>query len=278
MANLVTIYFSKDRPLQLDLALSSNMVCSTDWFMQKEVVIYKASNKKYEKAYKQVSKENTQREFIKQGELKKDILKSLDKKEYVMFVVDDCIFTREYSIENIVSLMEKETYSKELIGFSLRLGKNTKNCYPIGKENKIPDLVSVKNNMLIFTWLKAGLGDFSYPLEVSSSLYRVKDIQWLLEKGEYDTPNALESLLYANLGQFISRPKLACYETSVAFCSPLNKVNVGNTNRALEDPEYSTDNLLKKYESGKRICWTDFYHYVPDGCHQEIIPRLINVY
>ena len=44
------IYFSKNRPLQLDLAISSNRFCCGDWDNANHYVIYKA-DKTYKKAY-----------------------------------------------------------------------------------------------------------------------------------------------------------------------------------------------------------------------------------
>ena len=43
------VYSSKDRPLQLDFAISSNKYCCKDWDKFSHYIIYKATNDRFKK-------------------------------------------------------------------------------------------------------------------------------------------------------------------------------------------------------------------------------------
>ena len=295
--NIVTLIFSKNRPLQLDLLLNSfHLNCiqpdSTDIY-----VVY-TYDKKYKESYNQLIKEQEEKqrnniEFIdEKGYISFDASFAphlLNKKyEYIMFLVDDNIFTNKFDLSQIKSLLE---YNLDAVGFSLRLGKNTKNCYPLKKEQEIPKAVG--NNYVInfsslndlmnkgflpgidfyvfaFDWTKSQL-DFNYPLEVSSSIYRIKDLFFLLRDSKYKNPNELEAQLYANLHYFYGKPKLLSYYRSVAFCAPMNKVqNVALNNRFSNMNIFSQESMLTMYENGFRINPAKFEGFISNGCHQEV--------
>ena len=279
---VVTIYFSKDRPLQLDLALTSNQKKSVDWDFQQEVVIYKASDERYEKAYQRVAQEHSSVTFILQKNFKSDLLGALKGFKYLLLVVDDNIFTSEYSLNEIVNSLENVRYT---LGFSLRLGNNTQVCYPIAKVNDMPTLRHLSGNFsdiefeehedindtCSFNWTSSQVGDFGYPLEVSSSVYRIKDLIQLLSLLPFDTPNSLEWGLSCNAQHFAHfTPLMLCYEKSIAFCDPLNKVQTENNNRAGMDQKYSLLSLLKIFEDGGRIDYEPFDNFISNGCHQEV--------
>lgn len=262
----ITIIFSKDRPLQLDLTLTTNKKHCLEGNIRNEFVIYKANDERYEKAYQQVAREHPAVQFIKEDNFKLDLLESIKRRKYVMFLVDDCIFTRKYSFNKIVSLLD---ICDGVLGFSLRLGYNTKICYPIRAENDIPYIQMLGTNIGAFSWRQAGLGDFSYPLEVSSSVYRVEDIKPLLENLAYNTPNSLEWVLSNSVTSFNHLQFLLCYETSPAFCNPINRVQTENNNRVGVNPKYSIENLITLYEAGYRIDPKIFDGFTSNGCHQE---------
>ena len=205
-----------------------------------------------------------------------------------MFLVDDNIFTNHFDLSQIKSLLE---YNLDAIGFSLRLGKNTKHCYPLNRKQEIPEAIGhnyvinfssfyeimergflpeANFHIFAFDWSKSQL-DFKYALEISSSIYRIKDIRALLENLKYKNPNELESQLYANLWQFYSKPKLLSYYRSVAFCAPMNKVqDVARNNRFSDINIYSEKSMLTMYKNGFRIDWKKFSGFISNGCHQEV--------
>lgn len=264
---VVVIYFSFNRPLQLDLTLKSNHHnCEESNY--DEFVIYKSGDEKFEKAYSKLKSRHQFVRFIKETNFKQDLLFCLQNKKYVVFVVDDCIFTNNYSLVKICGLMEQ---FQNVLGFSLRLGKNTKVCYPINQKNQMPVFIpAFGDNTIMFDWTVAGNGDFAYPLEVSSSLYRIGDLLPLLENCDYDNPNSLEWIMACNTNYFQDYSYLACYETSVAFCDPINKVQNVNHNRAGSSGHYSPEMLLKIFEEGGKIDYSTFDGFVSNGCHQEV--------
>lgn len=262
----VTVIFSKNRPMQLDLTLTSNEKCCIEKEIRNEQVIYKATDENFEKAYQQVAKEHPLVKFIKETNFKLNLYNCLKKKEYVLFVVDDCIFTNKYSLNTIKINLD---ICNGVLGFSLRLGNNTKFCYPLNIENKIPYMQSLGKDIYAFNWKEAGEGDFSYPLEVSSSIYRIADIKPIIEGIHYSNPNQLEWVMYNYIPSLIKKPFLLCYETSIAFCNPVNRIQEENNNRVGINPNYSIENLLNLYNDGYRIDYNLFDKFISNGCHQE---------
>jgi len=269
---MVTLYFSKDRPAQLDLALHSAKINCIGTTTDYSVVLYKASDGAHDDGYTMLKQRYPSVEFVRQENFKKDLLTILAGQQYVMFVVDDCIFTNECKLVEIRSML---TWHTDVLGFSLRLGQNTKMCYPLGIDNEIPELVSTTENMFTFNWVTAGKGDFGYPLELSSSVYRVNDLDPFLFSGIYSSPNSLESYLNQAKNFMTRKPALACYKTSVAFCNPINKVQRENNNRSGSKDDYSTKVLLDKFLSGKVINYT-YSNFVSNGCHQEVDIEMVD--
>ena len=266
--DIVTIVFSKDRPLQLDTTLTTYKKYSLQRNINNEFIIYKTSNDRFEKAYIQVAKEHSTFKFIKETAFKINLYDCLKGNKYVLFIVDDCIFTKKYSINTIIS---KLNICEGVLGFSLRLGKNTTECYPLYCKNDIPFMQALGDDVLAFSWKEAGIGDFSYPLEVSSSVYRIDDIKSIIEGIHYSYPNSLEWVMYNYIPHLINKQFFLCYETSVAFCNPINRVQTENTiNRVGINTDYSIESLLEKYERGYRINTEKFDGFISNGAHQEI--------
>lgn len=265
--NIVTLIFSKDRPLQLDLTLNTYKRFSIDREFEDIIVLYTTTNNEFEKAYDCLKKEHSDIKFLKETNFKENVINILSHKEYVLFVVDDCIFTDRFSTKKIISVIE----NYNTIGFSLRLGENTTYCYPLYRNNDIPNFDSINESMLLFNCKPNKIGDYYYPLEVSSSIFLTKDILKILYNHSFRNPNLLEEVLHNNRHQLDYKQNLSCYRKSVAFCNPVNLVQtVSNLARRSSDESYSSKNLLNKYLSGKRIDERPFWNFVSTGCHQEV--------
>lgn len=259
---MITIIFSRDRALQLDLTLKS-LYANTDEYMDIHV-IYTCSNDRHEKSYEILKKEHKFVDFVREIDFKTDLLRLLHDKMYVLFCVDDCVFTNHFNMNEIINLLD---VNNDAIGFSLRLGVNTTNCYSVNALQQFPPCVKVKENILMFGWYKADL-DFGYPLELSSSVYRVPDINPILCNLDYRNPNELEWMMYCSLNAYREyKPLLMCYETSIAFCNPINRVQTTNNNRC--GNKYSSDLLLTEFEKCGRINYLDFQGLVSNGAHEE---------
>lgn len=266
-ANTVFLCFSKDRPLQLDLCLKTAKKQCQDWEELKRTVIYKASTPRYSEAYLRLEKDYPDVEFIKEGNFKTDLLCSIEDYDYIFFCVDDTIFTGKFFVKEGVA----QAGLPNSLGFSLRLGQNTTFCFPNSCHNYMPYfIVSPSSNILEFSWKTAGLGDFSYPLEVSSSIYKKEKILDSLKNGRYQNPNGLEWEMYIHLFCYAESDYLSCYKYSVAFSNPINKVQDFNpvANRAGENKDYSPERLLEIFEEGKKINDAFFDGFISNGCHQ----------
>jgi len=64
--------------------------------------------------------------------------------------------------------------NEETLGFSLRLGQNLDYCYSLSKEQSVPTH-AVDGEIMLWNWTSAE-SDWNYPLEVSSSIYKMSTI------------------------------------------------------------------------------------------------------
>lgn len=285
------IIFSKDRPLQLHATLASFALHASDAAQVPLNVLCKASSKDYARGYAQVAEDLTGRlqvNWVQETDFKADLLavihepKSASRRrrlldqltfrhhrlrtDHLLFLVDDNLFIRPFCLKEITDTLNTRT---DAIGFSLRVGRNTTSCYSMQCEQPLPPFQSAPPG-LCFPW-SGQVGDFGYPLEVSSSVYRSADLIPLLRSLPYNNPNRLEQALSATSGLFARRlPSLLCFEHSVAFCAPVNKVQSILDNRSGAQEEYSSEALNALFLDGYRINVSALSEFVPGAAHVEI--------
>jgi len=291
-----TIIFSKDRPLQLHATLASFALHACDAKETSIVVLMRASSETYAMGYDQVAKEfasQLQINWIKEKDFKTDLLNVIQenrspsrlrrllhrlllrkprlRSENLLFLVDDNLFIRPFCLQEIADTLNA---NPDAIGFSLRVGRNTTSCYSMQCEQPLPPFEPASPS-LRFHW--AGqVGDFGYPLEVSSSVYRSADLIPLLRNLPYNNPNRLEQGLSAASGLFASRlPSLLCFGQSVAFCAPVNKVQSILDNRSGAEEEYSSEALNALFLDGYRVNVFALCEFLPKAAHVEIELPLI---
>ncbi len=263
----VGLIFSKDRPMQLAAAIESFSLHCSDNEDIKLHVLYKASNDIYRAQYDTLKNEFADVTFIKETDFKAQTLAVISEYEYVLFLVDDNLFVKDFSLAEIVGLLKQ---NHNALGFSLRLGKNTTYSYARDAQVTLPQFWYVAKSVLKYDWTRGRI-HFAYPLEVSSSIYRAADIAPLLKKLDFDNPNMLEGLMAANTQLYArSRAALLCYEQSAAFCNPLNIVQTVSLNRAGSLSRYSADSLAQMFEQGLRIDVQRYAGFVPNSPHQEV--------
>jgi hypothetical protein len=184
----------------------------------------------------------------------------------VLFLVDDNIVVHPFSLAELARILAEES---QVLGASLRLGRNTTYCYPCRALQRLP-LMSQWGSFQRFRWVQAEY-DFGYPLEISSSLYRTGDIQALLSSMPFGTPNELEAGMAGQALEFAdTRPDLICFDRSVAFSNPINIVQtLFPENRVGQSAEYSTNHLAKQFAEGNRICEC-YDGLTANACHQEV--------
>lgn len=265
---LHVIVFSKDRPLQLDATLRSlRATCAAPDAVQVKV-IHVASTPRLAELYARVAAENPWAELVPERGFRETLLAAARGAGLLGFVVDDCLFVRPWDPAPIAAVLASHA---EVIGASLRLGRNTAHCYMLDRPQRVPPLLPLGGGLLALEWPVAE-HDFGYPLELSSSLYRASDLVPLLERLPYRNPNELELALatVAREAFATTRPVLLCPERSAAFCAPLNVVQTTFANRNGARPEHSPEALADRYERGERIDVDALRGYTPRACHEEL--------
>lgn len=186
---------------------------------------------------------------------------------FVIFLVDDNLFVRSFDLDAAIRALD---LNSDALGFSLRLGRNTTHCYVLDREQSLPRFESLPESVLKWRWSRAD-GDFGYPLEVSSSIYPLETVIGLLKRTEFSDPNTLESQMFRQERRFVRQfPVLLCYEKSVVFSVPLNRVQQVYGNRAADMNESSSEALAELFDQGQRIRLAALEGFVPSACHQEV--------
>ena len=253
--------------MQLQAGLQSFFLHCGDSARVAVKVLFTTSSPAHEGQYQRLRTEYGAVEFIRESGFKEDLLAALAGHPYILFLVDDNLFVRDFVLEHAVESLKNQPGA---LGFSLRLGENTTYCYMLNREQKLPAFTTLEHNVLWHEWVDAAC-DFGYPLEVSSSLYRTKDLLPLLHKIDFRNPNTLELLLDANKTLYAHvRSRLLCFQKSVAFCNPLNIVQTMWINRAGSREQYTAEKLSSLFDQGLRIDVEALADFVPAACHQEI--------
>jgi len=256
--------------MQLELTLKTffKYVDGSDFDVR---VLYKADEKHRNSYDILIHEYEDYVEFIKEKDFKQDLLKTIDGYDKILWVVDDNIWVAPFNLQQASDILD---YYPKNIGVSFRLGINTKYCYSMAQFQGFPNFSQRYSgkyqDFLGYQWPIA-VGDFQYALELSSSLYRVNNLMDILNNSVYSNPNDLEWQLYINLAKFAyTLSNLICYEQSVAFCNPVNKVQTVNNNRSGNNFYYNPEELLMKFEQGYRINSKSFDGFVSSSCHQEV--------
>ena len=267
------VIFSRDRALQLQGTLASFKLHCHEARSTPILVLYRATNRHFAEAYRQLKAELADElliTWIAEQHFKRDLQRCLnrcgDRLRHVLFVVDDCFFVRPFSLQQLSNVLE---FDAEALGFSLRLGRNTTWCYATDRPQPPPSFEERPQGLRFRWWHQAG--DFGYPLELSSSLYRWRDLQPMLTWLPYGNPNRLEQgLARLRWTWALRRPWLWCAEESLAFCAPINKVQAVLKNRAGSSQACGAEALNKLFLEGQRVAVDQLTGISPRACHQEL--------
>ncbi len=278
--NCLVLVFSRNRAMQLDATLRSFLLHCQDISTCQIRVLYTTTDTRHTEQYqclKQDYAEYPTIQFVREQDFRSDVLALLALFDHVLFLVDDNIFIRNFILHEGISVLSMKS---KVLGVSLRLGRNTTYCYPLDSPQTLPSFSNISpgnSELLGFRWVDAQ-HDFSYPLEVSSSLYRTDDLYDLMSTLSFSNPNALEGQLAEQKEQFIlSTPDLACYGHSVTFCNPLNMVQTVCLNRAATDPQVTSEGLAEKFQLGHRVDVESYVNFTPQSAHQEVDLHLTSV-
>ncbi|HUT43273.1 MAG TPA: methyltransferase domain-containing protein, partial [Desulfobacterales bacterium] len=115
-SDLAGVIFSKDRAMQLQATIESFLLHCKDSDNLRLTVIYKASTPLYEHQYNDLKKSFSNIMFIRETNFRKQTLAAIGASEYVLFLVDDNIFTADFRIGDITAALRREA---DATGFSL---------------------------------------------------------------------------------------------------------------------------------------------------------------
>ncbi len=281
---ITSIIFSKDRPLQLDLLLSSMEKCDVNDVFEEKIVIYKCSNLEYEKAYKKLPKEYPNVSFWEQSEsLFKDVdvAVSCSLSPYIAFFTDDNIFYNDILLTQrwIDGAFGSEV--GRLSHISLRLGENTQYRSGAGIEGMFKQEVGdfgafVHPRPLATEWERLLYYDrsihyyggyWNYPISLDGHIFQQSVVQaWTEELCYLDkikkwkqNPNELERALQRFCQEcppFVIMPPLGCVVNS-----PNNQVsdyfNHDESVKNISGETYplQADRLLEDFNNGYRVCY-----------------------
>lgn len=294
---MLAVVFSKDRALQLDGCLESFWRHIQDAPLVRLHVLFAASGPRHHAQYLELARSAGNRaEFIPEAGFRRQVTSMLnetltkagnggrpgpmqrlaglirepnrgDEFQGVLFLVDDCVFVRDVKLASAQAALGAHP---EALGFSLRLGRNTTSCYVQNRMQTLPGFESAGAGFLKYRWEEAD-GDFGYPLEISSSLYRLTEIRALIRGMHFRDPNTFESQLSLKARQRSGRqPFMLCGELSSAFSIPLNRVQTVYPNRSGAAPDWSTESMAAKFDQGLRINTRALDGFIPTGVHQEV--------
>lgn len=265
--SISAIIFSKDRALQLELCLRTFFKNCTDYDSINTKIIYKCSNNIHTKQYELLQQEYNTVYFHKETNFHDDLIHCISGSKFVLFIVDDNIFINKFSI---TSIAEAISTNPTAIGFSLRLGKNIRHHYPSNSNQEQPKFFKLISNINFIDWTHS-TKYFGYPLEVSSSIYRSDMIlQFIITDKSISNPNKLESNLHSQRLNILEYPLLLFYDTSVAFCNPLNLVQSECPNRHAGGIQNSANHFAERFEKKEKLFPNGLNGFIPKSCHQEV--------
>ena len=266
MNNIGGLIFSKDRTMQLRATLESLFLHCKDCDKISLTVLYKVSNLLYRQQYDDLKNRFGNVTFIEEQDFKQQTLGVIGTFEYILFLVDDNLFIRDFCLADVVRDLR---YNHDAIGFSLRLGRNTDYCYMLSSQQALPKFRQAGSGILQYYW-PGQQYDFGYPLELSSSVYRVRDILELLVQLEFSNPNTLEVQMAANSQLYSqARSSLLCYECSVTFCNPVNVVQNVYENKHGTVNNYTSEELGDCFSQGMVVDVEKYTGFIPNAAHQE---------
>jgi hypothetical protein len=269
--DVVGCIFSKNRAFQLEAALRSFRSHARDAEAARLVVLYRATDDRHARQYALLASTHPDVTFVAEQSFRRDLLSAIGSSRMVLFLVDDILVTRPFSLGVAAEAL---TERPRALGFSLRLGLNTTNCYMLDRPQALPAFETLDGGVLQYDW-RGAEHDFGYPLELSSSLYRTGDLVPVLGSFDFRNPNRLEAELAARRDGFTERfPLLLCFERSVAFSAPLNLVQEEFPNRSQRSPDVSVEALSRLFDQGFRLDVDAWHGHTARAAHEEIELKL----
>jgi hypothetical protein len=251
---MTVIVFSKNRACQLELLLRSLNVSVT--------VIY-TCDPEFEGGYYELMYMYPDSTYIRQDNLKEQVLKNIAGTEYVLFLVDDDVMIEHFH-ENCPEFTEFKN-NPDIICLNLRMS-------PQYRRDNVPVLI---NNTWEWNPYRYGKNkthwsvrtrNWGYPMSVSSHIFRSEDIYPIIRDRDENisTPHRLERAL--NRNPLFNRPLMLCFDKAKIINNLANQVqtvypypNHGVSVLALEKRFMGGERLSLRHMQDKAVTATDCF-------------------
>lgn len=155
-------------------------------------ILYKYDSDVFESEYLQIISDYNNINWIKESNIKNDILEILSKneEEFVCLFTDNNIIYKEVNINDLLSILKTDN---SVLTATLRLGLNTTICKNLNCNNVI--LPSEKNESFFkWDWSKH-YADFGYPFSINGHIFRSKEISKLIKNARFNNQSNFEESL-----------------------------------------------------------------------------------
>jgi len=205
--------------------------------------------------------------FIKQSSsisFKGDLEKILDSvlAQKVFFLVDDILIINGFDMQDFAK------FDTDKLVPSLRMGLNLKKCYPIQRDQPLPELLpytEIDENKIFWKW-NQGIHDWSYPLSVDGHFFSTQEITAMTKLIDFSAPNTYEDQLQKFRRVFLFRLGTG-YRQSKIVNIPCNKVQKENKNIC---GNLHQNFLLEQWLKGYQMDYRSLYGFPNISAHQEI--------
>ncbi|MEJ8567673.1 sulfotransferase family 2 domain-containing protein [Elongatibacter sediminis] len=254
------IVFSKDRPAQLDALLRS--VRAFMPYPHRLHVLYTTTTAGFESGYDRLRRWHRgvrwrpdENQF--RGALL-GLLKTISSGpgRYLMFAVDDMLFTRPFTAMDLMRSLDED---EAILAVSLRLGEDIRYCYPRDCETRPPDF----SDGYRWAWKEASPGYWNYPMSLDGHVFRTTDLAVLIPRLNFAGPNSLESAL---AGHPLARPDLVCEAVPTVLNVAANRVQEVVANRC---GNQDAESLNRSFLDGNAVDVRAFAGKRFNACHVE---------
>lgn len=281
---------SRGRPLQLDGLLRSFRHHCGDGDLAEITVLVRPTTPEDRRGYAVVASENPEVRFYEERSFCADARRLLGstgrlrlvgvakgiarlEDDLQMLAVDDTIFVRPFSLAQIASALRSDPRA---LGFSLRLGESIRYCQPLDIPSAPPPLCLVKGGehrddaVVSATWVGRD-PDWGYPLELSSSIYRRRELAAMVRRVSFDSPTTLEDGLWRVAPVLASsHPDLLCFQRPRAFAAAVNRVQDIAPNPTSGHQRHEPGRLTELFLEGWRLDVAAYEGFVPHACHEGV--------
>ncbi len=264
---VTVIILTHNRPAQLDLLLHS-IEENARGLIGELHVIWRSSRNAFNDGYRTAQAEWPTVRWLHQFKLDQDVVDLLQHSPedgHVMFLTDDSVFYRAPEGADPTAVLDENPH---VLCFSLRLGRNTTECYPLRRHQATPGYTEYVDH-LVWRWRVAD-ADYGYPGSVDGHIFRREDLLWFLDtawshhRPDWMSPNQIEVGLMEKV-MLSQRELMACHERSSLVGIPVNRASATHEdNRAAETHAHPLLDLNTRYLAGERLS--------PDG----IDPAAVN--